>query len=201
MSDTRIDLMRHGEPVGGRRYRGNGCDDPLSDAGWRQMWAAAGAAPDWELIVTSPMRRCRAFATELATRRGLPLTLDERLREVGFGDWEGRSPEEILANSADMYEAFYRDPVRNRPPRAEPLDAFSLRVSAALEETAAAHPGRRLLVVTHAGVIRAVVGHVLRAAPERWYRIAVGHAGITRIRYARHGPVLDHHNLAGWRAG
>ena len=38
MSDTVIDLIRHGEPVGGRRYRGH-IDDPLSERGWQQMWS------------------------------------------------------------------------------------------------------------------------------------------------------------------
>jgi len=38
---TTLDLMRHGEPVGGRRYRGQ-MDDPLSEKGWAQMRNAVG---------------------------------------------------------------------------------------------------------------------------------------------------------------
>ena len=45
---TLIDMIRHGEPVGGRRYRGQ-IDDPLSEKGWRQMWAAVAAwVKNWQ---------------------------------------------------------------------------------------------------------------------------------------------------------
>jgi probable phosphoglycerate mutase len=194
MSDTLIDLIRHGEPVGGRRYRGNGCDDPLSDVGWQQMWEAVGSLGEWKQVISSPMQRCRAFAAELGAQRGLPVTIDERLREVGFGRWEGLSPAELRDCCPEEYDAFQRDPVRYRPPRAEPLAEFSSRVNAAVAEAAASHGGARLLIVAHAGVIRASVGHVLNAPAERWYRIRVRHAGITRIRYDDYGSALEFHN-------
>ena len=91
---TTLDLMRHGEPVGGRRYRGQ-IDDPLSEKGWAQMRAAVGELAPWDRIVSSPLLRCRAFAEALASAHGLPLTLDERLKEVGFGAWEGKTAAEI----------------------------------------------------------------------------------------------------------
>ncbi|MEW6253578.1 MAG: histidine phosphatase family protein, partial [Planctomycetota bacterium] len=62
---TLIDLMRHGEPVGGRRYRGQ-VDDPLSEKGWAQMRAAVGEAAPWHHVVSSPLLRCREFAETLA---------------------------------------------------------------------------------------------------------------------------------------
>lgn len=84
MTITLIDMLRHGEPVGGRRYRGQ-TDDPLSDKGWRQMRAATAETRPWTAIVSSPLLRCRAFAEELAGQTGLPLAVDDRLKEVGFG--------------------------------------------------------------------------------------------------------------------
>ena len=56
MSDplsTVIDLLRHGEPLGGRRYRGQR-DDPLSEQGWRQMRASVGGYREWQAVVSSP---------------------------------------------------------------------------------------------------------------------------------------------------
>ena len=53
MKDTIIDLIRHGQPVGGRRYRGQ-IDDPLSERGWEQMWSAVRNPAPWEEIICSP---------------------------------------------------------------------------------------------------------------------------------------------------
>ena len=77
-----IDLLRHGEPEGGVRYRGDGVDDPLSERGWEQMWAAVGEFADWTHMVSSPLRRCRNFAEAMAKRYGLPLVVDRRVRRM-----------------------------------------------------------------------------------------------------------------------
>jgi len=67
-NQTQIDLLRHGEPVGGRRYRGQ-TDDPLSEKGWQQMRAAVLDVQGWDVIYSSPLRRCAEFAQELSRRR------------------------------------------------------------------------------------------------------------------------------------
>ncbi len=194
MTDTLIDLLRHGEPVGGRRFRGNGVDDPLSEAGWQQMWRAVGEAVPWERVVTSPMLRCRSFAEAFAQRHGLPLHVEPDFREVGFGTWEGASPDEILARDPESYAAFYRDPVVNRPPGAEPLAAFAARVDRAIAEAVGRWTGEHLLVVAHAGVIRAALGQVLQAHPVAWYRTRIDNAGLTRLRSGSGGNRLEFHN-------
>lgn len=194
MTDTLIDLLRHGEPVGGRRFRGDGIDDPLSEKGWSQMWRAVGGHAPWDRIVTSPMQRCRAFAERLGDRHGLPVDIEPRFREVGFGSWEGATPDEILEREPESYAAFYRDPVHHRPPGAEPLQAFGMRVNGALADAIRKFPGRHLLVVAHAGVIRAALGHVLEADPAAWYRTRIDNAGLTRLRSGPHGTRLEFHN-------
>jgi len=191
-----IDLIRHGEPVGGRRYRGHGIDDPLSETGWAQMWAAIGEAAPWDHIVSSPLQRCQAFAEALASRHGIPVTLEPRFSEVGFGCWEGRHPAEIQANNRAEYEAFYADPVNRRPPGAEPLDSFITRVVSAYTAVLRNPHGQHCLIVAHAGVIRAIIAHVLHASPLGLYRIKVENAGVTRIRHGRYGGNLEFHNAA-----
>ena len=117
MTSTVLDLLRHGEPEGGRRYRGHGVDDPLSEIGWSQMWAAVEAIDTaWDRVVTSPLARCRAFAEALAERHALPLAIEPDIREVGFGVWEGLSHDEVKSRYADMLAAFRADPVGARNP-------------------------------------------------------------------------------------
>ena len=194
MKDTLIDFLRHGEPVGGRRFRGDGVDDPLSEKGWQQMWAAVGESPPWVRILTSPMQRCRSFAETLAQRHGLPLHVEPRFREVGFGAWEGSSPDDVLAQDPQGYAAFYRDPVTRRPQGAESLALFGERVSGALADAIRDFPGEHILVVAHAGVIRAALGHVLQADPVAWYRTRIDNAGLTRFRAGPGGTRLEFHN-------
>jgi alpha-ribazole phosphatase len=193
-TDTVIDLLRHGEPVGGHAYRGNGVDDPLSDAGWTQMRTSVGECRDWDRIVTSPMRRCREFAEELAGRISVPTTVEPDLREIGFGEWEGRTREEIIAADPDGYASFYRDPERFTPPGAEPLARFADRVIGAYQNILKDFAGQHLLVVAHAGVIRSMLAHVLAAPAAAAYRIQVDYAGLSRIRSTAPAARLEFHN-------
>ena len=179
---TTLDLMRHGEPVGGRRYRGQ-IDDPLSDKGWAQMQAAVGESVPWTRVVSSPLLRCRAFAESLADRHGLPLALDDRLKEVGFGDWEGKSAAEIEQAAPGTLARFKADPVNARPAGAEALVDFHARVAAGLEALLTQHAGQHVLLVGHAGVMRMALAWSLHIPLEHAYRIEVATASLTRLRF------------------
>jgi alpha-ribazole phosphatase/probable phosphoglycerate mutase len=179
---TTLDLMRHGEPVGGRRYRGQ-IDDPLSEKGWAQMRAAVGELAPWDRIVSSPLLRCRAFAEALASAQGLPLTLDERLKEVGFGAWEGKTAAEIEEDAPGTLARFKADPVNLRPAGAEPLADFHARVADGLGDLLAQHAGEHLLLVGHAGVIRMAFAWALHVPLAHAYRIEVASASMTRLRF------------------
>ena len=178
---TQLDFLRHGEPVGGRRYRGQ-VDDPLSERGWAQMRAATAEARPWTAIVTSPLARCNAFAQWLAEETGLPLSFDERLKEVGFGVWEGKTPDQLKQDDPECVFEFKRDPVGRRPAGAELLAEFHARATAAYEDILARHAGGHVLVVAHAGVMRMVICHVLGLPAAQAYRLNVASAGMARIR-------------------
>lgn len=181
-SVTTIDLLRHGTPEGGRRYRGQ-IDDPLSPEGWQEMWASVdGPARPWQRIISSPLIRCYAFAVALGDKIAVPVSRDQRLQEVGFGAWEGHTADELRAQDPKIITRFYHDPVTNRPAGAEPLQAFSDRVIAAFGDILDQHRGSHVLVVTHAGVIRATLTHVLNAPLGAMYRISVATASLSRIR-------------------
>ena len=181
-TQTQIDLLRHGEPVGGRRYRGQS-DDPLSEKGWRQMRAAlASMSQDWHVIYSSPLQRCMAFAQEVSEQLSIPLQTDPRLKEIGFGSWEGRTPDEINRDDATTLTRFWLDPVGNRPQGAETIAAFHARVQAVWNEICISERGRRVLIVGHAGITRMILSLVLGSPPEHMFRIQVGNAGLTRIR-------------------
>ena len=191
-----IDMIRHGEPEGGRAYRGHGIDDPLSKKGWQQMWAAVDKAAPWDHIITSPMLRCRDFAQALADKQGLSVTVNENLKEIGFGAWEGRTPDQVKSETPDEYNNFYRDPVNQRPDGAEDLAVFISRVTSVYESVCASYAGRHILLVAHAGVIRALVAHVLQAPRAAMYQIKVDNARISRIQTIDGVHRLMFHNSA-----
>ncbi len=177
---TIIDLIRHGEPVGGRRYRG-GTDDPLSEKGWNQMWAAVGDYRGWQQIISSPLLRCSEFAHELGRKLDIPVSQDERLAELGYGEWEGKTPAELTAHDPDLLLRYRRDPLNNRPPGAEDLEVFAARVSAAWGQIGERQRGCHVLVVAHAGVIRMVMAQALSMPRSHLFRIQVGNAAISRF--------------------
>jgi alpha-ribazole phosphatase/probable phosphoglycerate mutase len=181
MSTTTVDFIRHGEPVGGSRYRGQ-TDDPLSEKGWRQMRAAVADCCPWDMLVSSPLIRCRAFAEELAARHGRPLDIEPRFREIGFGAWEGRTATELMAGDPDILRRFWSDPEQHTPPGGEPLAQFRDRIVAAWDDLLGRHAGRHVLVIGHAGTVRMVLRHVLDMPLGATFRIQVGNAAVTRIR-------------------
>ena len=180
-----VDLIRHGEPVGGKRYRGCGVDDPLSEKGWRQMWQAVGEQHPWRRIVTSPLRRCAEFAHALGARWGIAVEQDARLCEMAFGEWEGRTAEDICHGDPLRIERYRLDPVRHRPAGAEPLQDFARRVEDALDALVEKNAGGHVLIVAHAGVIRMLLALSLGMPVERLYRIQVGNAALSRLRFTR----------------
>ena len=166
---TRIDVIRHGEPVGGRQYRGHSIDDPLTEAGWQQMWDAIADRTNWQYICTSPLLRCLDFTQKLSQKLDIGYSIDDRFKEIGFGTWEGLSPDEIRSSNPTALEQFYRDPIRNRPDGAEPLESFSRRVWEAYQEIVIRHPNKNVLIVAHAGVIRAITANILGMELGRVY--------------------------------
>lgn len=191
---TTVDLLRHGEPVGGRKYRGQ-IDDPLSDKGWQQMRAAVGEHKPWQHIVSSPLLRCSAFATELAQQHDLPLSTDARFMEVQFGEWEGKTADQLRAADPDVIGRFKRDPINQRPAGAERLEDFSVRVRAAWHDLLLDQAGKHVLLVCHAGVIRMVLAHALNLPLASTYRIDVPSAGLTRIKIQGTGDDAQHQLL------
>lgn len=166
---TYIDVIRHGEPVGGRRYRGFSVDDPLTKKGWEQMRAAVPETPQWQHIISSPLKRCLDFSQELANDLQIEYSVEDNVKEIGFGDWEGKTPEEILAQDSQALNHFYQDPVNNRPEGAEPLDTFSERVWTAYKKILEDHQGKHVLVVAHAGVARAITANILKMSLDDVY--------------------------------
>ncbi|GAA5131122.1 histidine phosphatase family protein [Alloalcanivorax gelatiniphagus] len=179
---TWFDLLRHGEPDGGPKYRGHR-DDPLSPLGWRQMQAAIGADDRWDHILTSPLRRCREFAERLAAERGLPCTVVDGFKEISFGAWEGLTTEQVAERFGDGQARFWSDPERHGPEGGEPILDFHRRIGQTWAHWREALAGQRVLLVCHGGVIRMTLAHVMGLPPGRALgAFLVPYANRSRVR-------------------
>lgn len=181
MSHTIVDLIRHGEPLGGSLYRGHTVDDPLSEKGWQQMWQAVGDYNQWQQIISSPMLRCSEFSQQLAKRNNIPIQAEDNLKEVGFGTWEGLTREQVKQQDLMAYTNFYADPVNNRPEGSENLQLFIQRVITCYEKIINKFENKHVLIVAHAGVIRAILAHIVHAPAEEIYNFKIDNAAISRI--------------------
>lgn len=182
VTETVVDLLRHGEPEGGARLRGARTDDPLSATGWSELHAAVAGRRDWDRIATSPLARCRAFADAIAAEAGLTPTVDPRLSEYDFGDWDGHPFDSLWAQQGDALAAFFGDPDRSAPPNGETAAAFRARVRAAWEDLIADAAGGRILIVGHGGVLRQLVADTLGVPGNPHAALEWPHAAMSRIR-------------------
>lgn len=183
----RLWLVRHGETEGQSSIRYHGRNDvALSDEGRAQIRALAPllAGVDFARVVHSPLRRAAESAAILGERLGLPVArfqVDERLREISFGDCEGMTAAEIAAS----HSAFWADHCAGRAdafPGGESRAGFAARVRAAIREHAAAPWTGDLLVVAHRGIVRHGL-HALLGEPGHGldpYAVALGSVSVVR---------------------
>ncbi len=199
---TRFTLVRHAESLwnAAGRWQGHG-DPPLSERGVVQAhqcaerFAASSGPVDW--LVCSDLLRTRQTAAAIGERLGLTWQPTPELRELAIGRWTGMTRAEIAKAEPRLLEEFDSGDPDVRPGGGETRNEIRARVRAVVETLAVGHPGRRLVLVVHAGVIRALVPE---ANPANTESIEITLEGIRRarpsVRYnptalpAAHGEIL-----------
>lgn len=156
----RLIFIRHGQTEWNRqgRYQGR-TDVPLCAAGVVEAHGAGAALRESgaSLLLSSPLERARATARIIAARLGaVACQVDDRLIELGFGEWEGLTQTEIKARWPELLRAWKRAPQSVRFPGGESLEEASRRLEDFLRRppwTGIADP-RCVIAVTHTGPIR-----------------------------------------------
>ncbi len=181
----RLLLARHGQSVSNAIRRFQGAQDvALSPLGMRQAEALGQAVSRRAIahVYVSPFERARDTAAIALAGLGLPLTVVDDLRELSLGEWEGCTVEEIRTRPGDPYARWVRDPVQCPPPGGEPLADVQARVLRAVERITAAHPnGDEVLIVSHGGVISALLAHCFGLPLSSIWRIAVANCSLSEI--------------------
>jgi alpha-ribazole phosphatase len=183
-------LIRHTRP----NLDGSRCYGRL-DAGLSPGWTEATAAlrtllPPDAAIVTSPDRRCRQIAEELAREAGVEPVVDERLQELDFGSWEGLAWTEIPRIETTFWA---RDLWNHAPPGGETYAALYARVSAAWQSLVLLNADR-VAVVGNAGPLRALITIALELPGDSFVRIHLDYGRTTLLSDSSGGWRLEFAN-------
>jgi ribonuclease H / adenosylcobalamin/alpha-ribazole phosphatase len=205
---TRLYLVRHGETLANIEYRYIGTrDDPLSAHGETQTLQLAEALSGLPIaaVYSSPLQRTYHTAIPIATRHYLEVQRIDDLRECDFGIWEGLSRTEVLERSPEDSQRLreWEHNTSVAPPGGESFEALLQRVVTVVERLAQAHPDQAIVLVSHVGPIKVLLGSALGAPLSSAFRIFLDPATISVVdwRNDAHATVrlVNSHAHLGWQ--
>lgn len=196
---TRLILARHAEPARWTRGRCIGRTDAgLSREGVRQARSLAIAlrAAGIDAVVSSPALRALRTAHPIGEAASVSQEVDVDLREIDFGTFDGLRFSTIAREHPDVYSRWMASPTTAVFPYGESWNDLRDRARAAFRRIAVTHEGRTTVVVTHIGVILAILADVLAIADDRVFGFTVGHARVCLVD-ADGTPLVRGVNLGG----
>lgn len=193
---TTIILIRHGRTALTESHKisgGTGDDPSLSESGHRDAEAVAellrsfgrsstfAHIPSPTVILSSPMQRTRETASVIATKLGLSVDIEEKLREISFGDWDGQTNQQVSENWSEIFEN-WRGSWEVAPPNGESLETFDARIRQARERILKEYAGQTVVVVAHVMPIRGFLSLSLNAGVQGYWVPQVAPCSVTIIR-------------------
>jgi broad specificity phosphatase PhoE len=187
-------FLRHGETQSSQT--GTYCgvlDVDLTPEG-RQMaeeFSAAYKSLPWTAVFCSPLRRSVDTARPLCNALGLEMRLRDGLKEIGYGRWEGKTPDEVNRQFHDEYVRWLADPGWNAPTGGERGVDIARRSSMVLDEIDSTYLSGNILVVSHKATTRIMVCSLLGIDVGRYRdRISMPVASLSVVEMTSQGPLL-----------
>lgn len=143
----------------------------------------------FDAVYVSPLQRCLKLANALNI--GEPV-VDNRLMELHFGDWEMSAWDDI---SRDIFDVWAHNYANLAPPNGETFSQLQQRGVDFLEEILARHPKSNIAIVTHGGMIRALLAHVLNMPLKGLFRFTIDYGSITQLEFGDSVPKINFVNL------
>lgn len=192
-------FLRHGQTADSRSnvFCGSGRDPGLTPDGVAMATAFAAAYRDapWTAIFASPLTRAMQTARALAATTGTPIEERTELEEIAYGEWEGRTAQDVDRDFHDDYVRWTADPAWNPPTGGEPAIAIARRVRRLVDDLTARFVSGQILLVSHKATIRIALCSLLDIDVGRFrYRLSCPVASLSVVELTTHGPLL--HRLA-----
>lgn len=190
---NQIVIWRHGQTDWNiaNRFQGHS-DIPLNEVGQFQVTHAAKVLAPMEptMIISSDLNRARDTAHALAEIVKLEIGIDERLRETHGGSWEGKTGAENRAVDLHNFTRWLDGEDIPAGATGETRSQVAARASAAIDEALAGKDNQLLVVTTHGGTARCLLGHYLQLPYSHWARIG----GLSNASWS----VLGQSPVKGW---
>ncbi len=116
----------------------------------------------WDKIISSDLKRARQTANLINSSLKLPIIFDKRLREADWGAWSGKTIKEIKKENKKLLKNMVNMGWNFRPPEGESREDVWKRAHEALINVSYGHPGEKILVITHDGVIKCLIYRLLK---------------------------------------
>jgi probable phosphomutase (TIGR03848 family) len=200
---TLVLVVRHGLTAAtGTALSGRTPGIPLDDRGRRQAAALAARLAEVALdaVISSPLDRCAQTAEAIAAGRAAPVDvqIDERLIEVGYGDWTGQSLRKLSREPLWKVVQAHPSAVTFPGPGGETLPDIQRRAVAAIRDwNTRLGPDAVYLVCSHADVIKAILADSLGLHLDLYQRIQVDPCSLSVIRYTPLRPFVERMNDTG----
>mgnify|MGYP003954295227 FL=1 len=188
-SVTRWWFVRHA-PVPNMEGRLYGSANVACDTSDKEAFLGlARKLPSDAIWVTSHLTRTLETAAAI---RGAGLkapepSIEPRICEQNFGDWQQLSWDEMEKKDPKVYAAFWEAPARNSPPRGESFKDVIIRTAEVIEEYTKMYAGRDIVAVCHGGSIRGALAHALGLTPEAGMAIVIDTLSLNRLDHIEGG--------------
>jgi len=189
-----LHFIRHGQTEFSRENLFCGTIDPPLTSLGRAMAdsiAESYANMKWQAIYTSTLQRTIATAAPLAQRVGIAIRKEPALGEIAYGEWEGKSQEEIAARFPAQFQRWIDDPASHGTPGGETAFQVAARALPVIDRIREEHADGNVLVVSHKATIRIIVCALLGMPLGRFRdRVACPTASLTTFEFGERGGML-----------
>ena len=196
---TVVLFVRHGQtPTTGKKLPGRAPGLHLAPTGLAQAQAAGERIARMGTVCAvyaSPMERTQETAAPIAKSCGLRVRTHKGLIEADFGAWTGKNLSSL--RKLPEWQSVQRYPSGFRFPKGESFSEMQTRMTGAVADLVARHPGETIVAVSHADTIKAAIADAAGTPLDLFQRIVVSPCSVSVVMYTPTGPIVLSVNSTG----
>jgi len=191
-------LIRHGETAWtkAKRYQGQ-ANTNLTKLGKKQVKRLVKPVSDYqpEIVFSSSLDRCKESASIICQNIDVPIKIDRRLNELNFGEWEGKTADELIESKNVKYLQWIKGNMVT-PKGGESIPAFKKRIRSFINDCRKKYDDRKIVIVTHGGAIRMFLLECMRLSYDDIFKFRIDPGTMTVIGMYRYSTQLVALNCA-----